>query len=232
MSPAARGTQRFCPNCGAKVTKTQKFCPECGNELQAAAADTEKLAPAPRSRGRATAPLPPPAAPAAPPMPPPSVSPGRLPPPPAPPQEAAPSWPAWAGAGACGVLVIASGLPWISAPGFSADGFDVPLAILFSDTATGGLPLGWVFLLAAAAGLGMALLNPDNRPLSIALMSAGGASTFFALWYMIKALSLPSAPGSTALAIGALLAILASLGILAGGIWLRLAPGRATVPGR
>ena len=229
MSPAARGTQRFCPNCGAKATKTQKFCRECGEALQPPAADaTEELAapkpPPPPARAGArtrssaearTSPLPPPTAPPPPPPPPPPSVGGNL------------DWPAWLGAGAAGVLVIATGLPWFG--GFiSADSYDVPLALLFSNTAQGGLPIGVLFLLAAAAGLAFAMLKPDRRSLSIAFLSAGGAASFFMLWYLIRVLTnLEGASLFDVFAIGAWLALFASIGMLVGGVLLRQRPSRA-----
>lgn len=226
MSPAARGAQRFCPNCGAKATKTQKFCRECGEALQPPAEPTEELAPpAARSTTRTstaarTEKLPPP-------MPPPATSAAPPPPPPPPPPTGDLIWPAWLGAGAAGVLVIATGLPWFG--GFiSADSYDVPLALLFSNTAQGGLPIGVVFVLAAAAGLGVALMKPDPRTLSITFLSAGGASTFFMLWYTIRLMSnLQGASLFDAMSIGAWLALFASIGILVGGVLLRQGSSRA-----
>jgi hypothetical protein len=140
----------------------------------------------------------------------------------------APPWPAWLATGACGILIIATGLQWFGG-GLGIDGFDVPLAVLFSDTANGGVPIGVLLLLVAAAGLGMALFNPAARPLILTFLIAGGVSAFFLLWYMIRVLSkLQGAGLFDALSIGFWLAFLASAGILAGGIWLRLAARRTT----
>ena len=202
MSPAARGTQRFCPECGAKVTKTQKFCRECGADLSAP--DSTKH----------------PATPAAP---------ETVPPPPSPPLEptAAP-WPAWAGAAACGALAVAVGLPWIGG-GFGFDGFDVPLAALFSDTVTGGPPIAIVLLVAAAAGLAVGLISPSLRALGLTLVIVGTVSTAFLVWYVIRVLSLSSgAPLFDVLSVGVWVAVLASLGTLAGGIVLRTSARRAS----
>ncbi len=237
MTPATRSTQRFCPECGAKVTKTQKFCRECGADLQAAVDETAEL---PKPAGRAAASAKSPEAAAA--------TTRKLPPPPPPPPPAAmpppspgsavtrsPSttsadlpWPAWVAAGACGVLAIATGLPWFGGV-FSLDGLDIPLAALFSDTATGGIPIGILFLLVAAVGLGMALAKPIPRPLSLTFLVLGAVSTFFMLWYVIRVLSISEgAPIFDALSIGVWLAILSSLAVLTGGIMLRLSASRAT----
>lgn len=124
--------------------------------------------------------------------------------------------------------MIATGIQWFGG-GFGVDGLDIPLAALFSDTATGGIPIGVLFLLAAAVGLGVALINPAARPLSITFISVGAVSTVFILWYMIRVLSsLEGAPLFDALSIGFWLTFLASLGTLAGGIALRMAAGKAT----
>ncbi len=223
MSPATRGTQRFCSNCGAKVTKTQKFCPSCGEALQPPAEATEELAapaaPTRKSAAARTKKLPPP--------PPPSAAAVPPPPPRARSEAGDLDWPAWLGAGAAGVLVIATGLPWFG--GFiSADGFDVPLSLLFSDTAQGGLPIGVLFVLAAAAGLGVALLKPEAPTLSVAFLSAGGAASFFMLWYLIRVLtSLEGASLFDVFSIGAWLALFASIAMLVSGVMLRQGSGRA-----
>jgi len=227
VSPATRSTQRFCPECGAKVTKTQKFCRECGADLQSAADETIQLPKAAASRkGTASAAttrsLPPPA----PPPPPPTV------PEPTAAMPAAASrsdlpWPAYLAAGACGVLAIATGLPWFGG-GFSLDGLDIPLAALFSDTATGGVPIGILFILAATVGLGMALAKPVARPLGLTFILTGGVSTLFMLWYVIRVLSTSGgAPVFDALSIGVWLAILSSLAVLVGGIALQMSARRA-----
>ena len=230
MSPATRGAQKFCPNCGAKVTKTQKFCRECGEGLLASDADaTEELsaktpsAPMREASAARTQKLPPP--------PPPGVAPPPPPPPPPPPGPGLSTtfaWPAWIGVGACGVLVIATGLPWFG--GFlSADSFDIPFAALFSNTAAGGFPIGVVFVLAAATGLAMALIKPDERTLSITYLSVGAASCFFMLWYMIRILSqAQGAPIFDALSVGAWFALLSSIAILVAGVMMRQGVSRAT----
>ncbi|MGH2712099.1 MAG: zinc ribbon domain-containing protein [Actinomycetota bacterium] len=227
MSPAARGAQRFCPNCGAKVTKTQKFCPSCGEALQPAADATAELPPpapptAPKAGTRksaaATQPLPPPARGTAPPPP---------PPPPPPPAGGDIDRAAWIGAGACGALVIATGLPWFGGA-FSVDSYDIPFALLFSNTAAGGLPIGIVFVLAAAAGLGVALLKPDPRMLTITFLSAGGSASFLMLWYVIRIMSqLQGASLFEAVSIGAWLALVASAAMLTAGVLLRQSAARA-----
>jgi zinc ribbon protein len=232
MTPAARGAQQFCSNCGAKVTKTAKFCKECGFALQPAADATEELtaasAPPPpppkktaasRKSAAATQKLPPPAPPPAPGAAPP-------PPPPPPPRGGDLEWPAWMGATAAGVLVIAVGLPWFG--GFiSADAFDIPFALLFSDTSTGGLPLGVVFLLAAAAALGVALLNPEPRALSIGFLASGAAASFFMLWYLIRVMTnLQGASFIDLFSIGAWLALLSSIAMLVAGVMLRQGTSR------
>lgn len=123
------------------------------------------------------------------------------------------------------MLVIAVGLPWFGG-GFSADGFDIPLAVLFSNTAQGGIPVGVVFLLAGAAGLGVALLNPAKQPLTMTFIIVGAASAFFTLWYMIRIMSnLQGAPLFSALSIGFWLAFLASIGALVGGVMLKTGAG-------
>lgn len=123
------------------------------------------------------------------------------------------------------MLVIATGLPWFG--GFiSADSYDIPFALLFSDTAQGGLPIGVLFVLAAAAGLALALIKPDPRTLSVTFLSAGAASSFLMLWYLIRLMSnLQGASLFDAFSIGAWLALLSSIGVLVGGIMLRM--GRA-----
>ncbi|MDQ4005875.1 MAG: zinc ribbon domain-containing protein [Actinomycetota bacterium] len=219
MSPAARGAQRFCPNCGSKVTKTAKFCPSCGEALQAPGEATEELAPAAppsptRKSAARTEKLPPPA-------PPPAPSEVRPPPPPPPPPpERDLSWPAWMGAGAAGVLVIATGLPWFG--GFiTGDSYDIPLALLFSDSAQGGFPLGVLFLLVAVAGLAVALIKPDHRALKIAFLSAGGAGTVFMLWFLVRVLTnLQGASLFDVFSFGAWLSLLASIGMLTAGVML------------
>jgi hypothetical protein len=125
------------------------------------------------------------------------------------------------------VLVIATGLPWFG--GFlSADSYDIPFALLFSDTAQGGLPIGVLFVLAAAAGLAVALMKPDPRTLSITFLSAGGASSFLMLWYVIRLTSnLEGAPLFDALSIGAWLALLSSIAVLVAGVLLRQSVSRA-----
>jgi hypothetical protein len=137
------------------------------------------------------------------------------------------AWPAWMGVAACGVLAIATGLPWFG--GFlSADSFDIPFAALFSNTLAGGFPIGVVFVLAAAAGLAVALIKPDTRTLSITYLSAGAASCFFMLWYVIRILSqAQGAPIFDALSIGAWLALLSSIAILVAGVMMRQSVSRA-----
>lgn len=219
MTPAARGTQRFCTNCGAKVTKAHKFCPECGEALQPAAEPTEELAPSaagPRTRkstAARTQKLPPP-------MPPPTPKTAPLPPPPPPRAGGTLAWPAWAGAGAAGVLVIATGLPWFGG-GFSVDSYDLPFTLLFSNTAQGGLPLGVVFVVAGAAALTVALIKPDARTLRIGFLSAGAASSLFMIWYLVRVLTeLEGASLFEAFSFGAWLALLSSIAILVGGVLL------------
>lgn len=231
MAPATRSTQRFCPECGAKVTKTQKFCRECGADLLGAADETAELpkpAAAPTKRAAAstaaTRRLPPPPPPPPSGMPPPSPRSAATPVPGATPTDL--PWPAWVAAGACGALAIAMGLPWFGG-GFSLDALDIPLAALFSDTATGGIPIGILFILVAAVGLGMALAKPVARTLGLTFLVAGGVSTFFMLWYVIRVLSSVSgAPIFDALSIGVWLAILSSIAVLAGGIALQMSARR------
>ncbi len=199
MSPAARGAQRFCPNCGSKVTKTAKFCPSCGEALQAPGEATEELAPAAppsptRKSAARTEKLPPPA-------PPPAPSEVRPPPPPPPPPPE-------------------RDLPWFG--GFiTGDSYDIPLALLFSDSAQGGFPLGVLFLLVAVAGLAVALIKPDHRALKIAFLSAGGAGTVFMLWFLVRVLTnLQGASLFDVFSFGAWLSLLASIGMLTAGVML------------
>lgn len=225
--PATRSTQRFCPECGAKVTKTQKFCRECGTDLQAA---TTEGAPEPARSSARSRKAPTTSAstgsstrkPSPPPPPPPSLA--DLPPPSVP--EAASSAPAtiavpaWIAAGACGVLAVATGLPWFSG-GFTVDGFDIPLASLVSDTALEGIPLAVVFLITAGVGLGVALIIPTNRALMLTFMVTGAVSVLLVLWYMFRVITnLEGAPLFDALSLGFWLAFVGSLGILVGGVAL------------
>jgi hypothetical protein len=118
--------------------------------------------------------------------------------------------------------VIATGLPWFGGI-LTADGFDVPLALLFTDTATGGIPIAVLLLLAAAVGLGVALITPVPRVLGTTFLAVGAASTLVMLWYVIRVLSL--AEGASlfdALSVGVWVAILGSLGALGFGIALRM----------
>jgi zinc-ribbon domain len=230
VSPATRSTQRFCPECGAKATKTQKFCRECGADLQAPADETAEV---PKARGSAASAKKSAAS---------AAATRRLPPPP-PPSMPAPlpgtaashsstvtrsdlPWPAYLAAGACGLLAIATGLPWFGG-GFSLDGLDIPLAALFSDTATGGIPIGILFIVVSAVALGMALAKPVTRPLGLTFIVAGVVSTFLMLWYVIRVLSTSGgAPIFDALSIGVWLAIVSSLVVLAGGIALQMSARR------
>jgi hypothetical protein len=116
---------------------------------------------------------------------------------------------------------MATGLAWFG--GFiSADSYDIPFTLLFTDSAQGGLPLGVLFLLAAVAGLAVALIKPEPRALSLAFLSAGGAATFLMAWYLIRILtSLEGASLFDVFSIGAWLALVASVGMLVAGVALR-----------
>jgi hypothetical protein len=118
--------------------------------------------------------------------------------------------------------VIAVGLSW-SGGGFDVSGLDVPLAGLFTNNVSNGFPIGVLFLLAAAAGLGVALFRPETRIMSTTFLVTGGASLFFLLWLMIRIMSqLQGASLFDVLSIGFWLAFLASIGVLVGGIMLRV----------
>lgn len=240
MSPAAGGAQGFCPQCGAKVTETQRFCRVCGTDLSVTD-ETGELGPAAAAAAAAEPAAAPASAPARTPAPPET---GPLSPPttaPMPAQVAATEptasprapegrlhWSAWMAAVACSVLVVAVGLPWVGG-GFGFDGFDVPVAGLFSDTATGGLPIGVIFLVIAATGIAVALINPVPHPLGLTFLIAGLASTLLLIWYVIRVLTvLRGAPVFDALSIGVWAAILASIATLVGGIVLRTSARRAS----
>lgn len=244
MSPAAGDAQGFCPQCGAKVTETQRFCRICGTDLSvtdetgelgsAAATAEPTAATAEPTAAPASAPAGTPEPPATAPLSPPTTAPmpaqvaatEPMASPPAPAGRL--HWSAWMAAVACSVLVVAVGLPWIGG-GFGFDGFDVPVAGLFSDTATGGLPIGVIFLVIAATGIAVALINPAPRPLGLTFLIVGLASTLLLLWYVIRVLSvLNGAPVLDALSIGVWAAILASIATLVGGIVLQTSARHAS----
>jgi hypothetical protein len=222
VSPATRSTQRFCPDCGAKTTKADKFCRACGFDLREKADETAELdtadpAKSAKPSGARTQQLPPPPPPRLPPPTPGSAVTAQLPE-----KRTELPWSAWVAAGACGVLAIATGLPWFGG-GFSLDGFDIPLAALFSDSATGGIPIGGLFVVAAAAGLGVALAKPFAGPLGITFLIVGAVSTVFILWYLIRVLSSSGgAPILEVVSFGVWLAVLSSLAVLIGGIKLQM----------
>jgi hypothetical protein len=85
-----------------------------------------------------------------------------------------------------------------------------------------------VVVLAAAAGLALALIRPDPQTLSITFLSAGAASTLFMLWYLIRIMSnLQGASLFDAFSIGAWLALLSSITMLVAGVLLRQSVSRA-----
>lgn len=56
-------------------------------------------------------------------------------------------------------VALAVFLPWLSVPGSSSDGFDVPLSFLWSPEPGGtGIKLGIVLLIMGAIGAGLTLL--------------------------------------------------------------------------
>lgn len=176
----------FCSTCGNARRPGDAFCRSCGRHLaddDLAGASQVAASPAPTSAPQAPAPPPPPAP--APPavtqiMPPQATAPGyaavpppsRATPPPAaaPPPAAGVTAPLTAAAPRrLGIqpLAIAGGiavalavfLPWLSVPGSSSDGFDVPLSFLWSpESGGGGIKLGIVLLVIGAAGAGLSLL--------------------------------------------------------------------------
>lgn len=215
----------FCPSCGASVGTDQAFCKACGADLrEGTAATTPGVAPpAPAPAPPASAPLPPPPPQPLPQQqypqqqyPPPTYTPAPLAP------LSGPGWAAYVGAAACGVLAIATGLTWFGG-NLSVDAFDVPFALLFSDTAQGGLPFGVVLVVVAAAGLAAGLLAPTGRGLAVTLLSVGAVAVVLMIWYVVRVVS--DAQGARlfdVLSWGAWLAVLASAGIVTGGLALQI----------
>jgi len=137
-----------------------------------------------------------------------------------------PGWGAYVAAAAGGLLVIATGVSWFGG-GLWVDAFDIPFATLFSDTAAGGLPLGAVLVLPPVAALATALIAPSGRALPWSLLSAGALAVLLMGWWVIRVISTSQgAPLLDVLSWGPWLGVLASLGMLLGGIALAVAGPR------
>jgi hypothetical protein len=141
-------------------------------------------------------------------------------------RRAGPPWPAWLGVVTSVLVAVATGLEWIGAGPFSADGFDVPVAALFTDSATGGIPIAAVLLVIIGVGLAAALIAADARRLSITFIAVGAASTLFVLWYVVRVLSEPRVPGTTTTSYGVWLAVIGAIGTIISGILLLAARPR------
>lgn len=200
----------LCPNCGAQVLEGQRFCRVCGTDVTASS-----YAP-PESPALTLPEAPPPSAAVTPPV---ATVPMA--------RGAGPRWPAWLGVVTSVLVAVATGLEWIAAGPFSADGFDVLFASLYSDSATGGMPIAAVLL--AIVGLGLAaaaLIAGDARRLSITFIAAGAASAVFVLWYVGRAMSGESVPGTTTTSYGVWLAVVGAIGTIVSGLLLLAARPR------
>jgi hypothetical protein len=227
---------RTCAQCGTALTEGQRFCGKCG-----APAPEPQPGPAPQppqppveQPPQPQLAQPPPAQPPQPPTPeqatppatwtplPPAPAPTSLPPPePVPERKAALPWTAWLGVGGCGLLAIATGLDWFA--GINVNGFDIPMAALWSDTPTGSLPIAVPFLLIAAVGLAVAMLKPAPGSLGTTFLIAGAVSILLAILYVIRVLS--TAQGVSildVLSIGVWGVVLGSLAVLGAGVALLL----------
>lgn len=224
MTAAGPGAVRFCPNCGVEVAEGQHFCRNCGADLTAAA-------------GAVPAPPPAPPAPGAPP----GAAGTRVPvaeravetpvgvtPAPSATRVPGPPWIAWVGIVGCFLVAVGCGTEWIGVGSFSADGFDVPLATLFTDTATGGIPIAALLLVAVAFAVVVALIAPETRPLSMTFLAAGAVCAVFVLWYVVRAMSQETVEGTTTTSFGVWLAVIGSIVTIVSGFLLMTSRPRAT----
>jgi hypothetical protein len=116
-------------------------------------------------------------------MPPPAQAPGNVALPP--PGRAAPRRVGLQPLAIAGGIAVVLGvfLPWLSFPGSSSDGFDVPLSFLWSlESGDGGIKMGIPLLVLGAAGAGLSFL-PGTKQIR---RLVGGLALLIVVAYVVQ----------------------------------------------